>query len=84
MHDKNLGRNLPKEGVELSISEGKTLTRVHLDLATDGISLSTVGAASATASRSGGKRQIVRLTPSRDGVTLSVVGAASAAAGSRG
>lgn len=78
MPEKNLGRNLPKDGVELAISEGKSLTRVHLDLAVDGISLSTVGAASAALA--GRKRQIVRLKPSRDGVTLSVVGAASAAA----
>jgi hypothetical protein len=67
---------LPADGIEISVSAGKGLTRVHLDLAQDGISLATAGAASAALKS--GNRQIARLTPSKDGITLALVGAASA------
>ena len=74
----NVGRHqLPADGIEVAANAGKGLTRVHLDLAQDGISLATVGAASAALAS--GNRHIVRLTPSKDGITLALVGAASAA-----
>lgn len=68
---------LPQDGLEIAASPGRGLTRVHLDLTQEGISLATVGAASAALPS--GNRHVVRLTPSKDGVTLAIVGAASAA-----
>jgi len=68
---------VPDEGVTFDLPEGKTVTRLHLDMAPDGISLSTAGAASAALTP--GNRQRVTLKRAADGVTLSVVGAASAA-----
>jgi hypothetical protein len=68
---------IPSGGLEISASPGKGLTRVHLDLAQDGIALSLVGAASAALPS--GNRHVVRLTPGKDGIALAMVGAASAA-----
>lgn len=68
---------IPAQGLEVSASPGKGLTRVHLDLAQDGVALSLVGAASAALPS--GNRHVVRLTPGKDGVALAMVGAASAA-----
>lgn len=77
MTTKAIGRQLlPADGIEISASPGKGLTRIHLDLAQDGISLATVGAASAALKS--GNRHVARLTPSKDGITLALVGAASA------
>lgn len=70
---------LPADGIEIAASPGKGLTRIHLDLSQEGITLATVGAASAALSS--GNRQIVRLSPSQDGISLAIVGAASAARG---
>lgn len=67
---------LPKDGLKVSLPEGKVLTRIHLDIGKDGITLATVGAASALKP---GNRQHLTLTPAKDGVTLAMVGAASAA-----
>lgn len=79
----NVGRHLiPADGIEVAASPGKGLTRVHLDLAQDGVSLATVGAASAALAS--GNRHVVRLTPSKDGITLALVGAASAATAKAG
>jgi hypothetical protein len=75
--DTNISRTLvPEGGVEISLPEGKILTRIHLELSKDGITLSHVGAASAALPA--GKRQSVVLKPGKQGVTLAVVGAASA------
>lgn len=77
MRNESIARLIPQEGVEISASPGNELTRVHLDLAQDGISLSMVGAASATLNSD--KRHKVVLQNSKDGISLSMVGAASAA-----
>lgn len=68
---------IPAGGLEISASPGNGLTRVHLDLAQDGVALSLVGAASAALAS--GNRHVVRLTTAGDGISLAMVGAASAA-----
>lgn len=68
--------SMPLEGVTVSASPGNKFTRVHLDLAGDGVTLAMVGAASALKLRD--NRHAVTLTPTADGVTLAMVGAASA------
>jgi hypothetical protein len=73
----NLGRQLPEKGLEIDVSEGKELTRVHLDIGKDGISLATVGAASTVVSK--GKHQRLVLKKAKDGISLAIVGAASGA-----
>ncbi len=65
---------LPEDGAEITASPGNKFTRIHLDLADDGITLAMVGAAS---SLSNSNRHTVKLTPTEDGITLSMVGAAS-------
>jgi len=68
---------VPAEGISISLTEGNTVQRIHLDLsAQEGISLSMVGAA--TASLRKGNTQTIKLIPSKDGITLSMVGAATA------
>jgi len=67
---------IPQDGIVVSAPAGKVLTRVHLDLGPDGITLSSVGAASTVLSQ--GNRHHLTLKPGTDGVTLSMVGAASA------
>ena len=72
----SVSRLIPEEGISVSLPKGKALTRVHLDAGKDGITLSTVGAASATLTE--GNQQRLILKKSTDGLTLAVVGAASA------
>lgn len=67
--------SLPKEGVEIAASKGNKFTRVHLDLAGDGITLAMVGAASSM--RDDASRHKLVLKPAPEGISLSVVGAAS-------
>lgn len=66
---------IPKDGMTVSLPDGKALTRIHLDIGKDGITLATVGAASALKA---GHRQHIALKPAKDGITLAMVGAASA------
>ena len=73
----DLGKQIPPRGIEIDVAEGKTLTRVHLDFGKDGISLATVGAASAVISK--GKHQRLILKKAKYGISLAIVGAASAA-----
>jgi hypothetical protein len=73
-----IGKQIPPKGVAIDVAEGKALTRVHLDFGKDGISLATVGAASAAISK--GKHQRLILKKAKDGISLAIVGAASAAA----
>jgi len=71
----NLGRNqIPAEGFSVAVPAGKVLTRVHLDITSEGISLATVGAASAVLKQ--GNRHQVILKPAKDGISLAMVGAA--------
>lgn len=67
---------IPDEGVVLQASPGNKFTRLHLDLADDGITLAMVGAASALANAN--RHQVV-LKRANEGITLSMVGAAAAA-----
>lgn len=66
---------LPKEGAVITASKGNKFTKIHLDLAEDGITLAAVGAASALKNEN---RHTLTITPTNDGITLSMVGAASA------
>ena len=68
---------IPKDGVLVSASEGKEITRIHLDLADDGITLAMVGAASAGALSKESRHQLL-LKEAEEGITLAVVGAAVA------
>lgn len=77
MKNQKLSKTIPAEGVTLSASPGNKFTRLHLDLAEDGITLAMVGAANAALTK--GNRHAVTLKPTTDGVTLAMVGAASAA-----
>ena len=67
--------SVPKEGLEITVPEGKEITRIHLDLGREGTTLAMVGAAS-TAMKAGNRHKL-QLKPGKDGVTLAVVGAAS-------
>jgi len=69
--------SFPPDGVTVTLPEGKVLTRVHLDLGKEGITLSHVGAASAASVSH--KRQQVVLKAGSDGISLALVGAASTA-----
>jgi hypothetical protein len=69
-------KQIPQDGLQISVPEGKVLTRVHLDMGKDGITLSTIGAASAVLSP--GNRQHLILKPAKEGISLAMVGAASA------
>lgn len=68
---------IAKEGVEIVASEGNALTRVHLDLAPDSLTLSTAGAASAILQKD--NRHRIVLSQTKEGITLSIVGAANSA-----
>lgn len=68
---------LPDNGVSVAASRGNKFTRIHMDLADDGITLAMVGAASAAMNESG-KRHSITLERTSDGITLSMVGAATA------
>ena len=70
-------KQLPKEGLEVALSPGNTLTRIHLDMSKEGVVLSMVGAASATITK--GNRQVIKLLHSKEGISLAMVGAASSA-----
>jgi hypothetical protein len=72
----SIGKQLPADGLEITLPEGKTFTRIHLDIAQDGITLAHVGAAHAP--RVPGDRRKVILKPSKEGIALAMVGAASA------
>jgi hypothetical protein len=67
--------SLPLEGVAVAASPGNKFTRVHLDLADDGVTLAMVGAASAL--KQIDARHSVVLKPTAEGVSLAMVGAAS-------
>lgn len=69
-------KHFPAEGVQISVSEGNALTRIHLDLSREGVTLATAGAANALLTK--GNRQVVSLNPTKDGISLALVGAASA------
>jgi hypothetical protein len=74
--DKTVAKSaIPKEGVVLQASPGNKFTRLHLDLADDGITLAMAGAASALANRA--SRHQILLKRAKEGITLSMVGAAS-------
>jgi hypothetical protein len=76
-NDLTIARNLiPEDGVHISLPEGKVLTRVHLDLGKEGVTLSHAGAASAVLSP--GNRQNLILKPAKEGISLAMAGAASA------
>lgn len=67
---------IPSEGFVASASPGNKFTRVHLDMAGDGITLSMVGAASAF--KEPESRHSITLHPAAEGIALAMVGAASA------
>ncbi|WP_213781590.1 hypothetical protein [Caballeronia sp. dw_276] len=69
--------SIPLEGLEVAASPGNKFTRIHLDLASDGVTLAMVGAASAL--KQPDSRHSLVLKPTADGVSLAMVGAASAA-----
>lgn len=77
MVEKKLSKQLCENGTTVLASPGKKFTRVHLDLADDGITLAMVGAASASLRE--GTRHSLTLNKTEDGITLAIVGAASAA-----
>lgn len=68
---------IPSDGVVVSASPGNKITRIHLDMAQDGITLAMVGAAAALKDPS--HRHSVSLKNASDGITLAMVGAAAAA-----
>lgn len=75
--EETIGKSaIPDDGAEIMASPGNKFTRIHLDLADDGITLAMVGAA--TASLSEGARHSVQLKRAEEGITLSMVGAATA------
>lgn len=65
---------IPEGGVIITLSEGNTLQRVHLDMGVEGVTLAMVGAATATLAK--GNRQTVTLKPGKEGISLAMVGAA--------
>lgn len=75
MTKKNISKASLKEETTITASPGNSFTRIHLDLADDGITLAMVGAASAAL---GKNRQSVSMKRTDDGITLAIVGAASA------
>jgi len=68
---------LPEDGITISASPGKKFTRIHLDLANDGVVLAMVGAAAAL--KNPDNRHSITLSNAKDGITLAMVGAASTA-----
>lgn len=74
--EQTLTKALPTNGVKIDASAGNALTKIHLDLGKEGISLSMVGAASAVLSKTK-KRHSIELKPTKEGITLSIVGAAN-------
>ncbi|MEX0139608.1 hypothetical protein MRBLMS1_000368 [Massilia sp. LMS1-1-1.1] len=68
--------SLPSDGISISASPGNKFTRIHLDLANDGVTLAMVGAASAL--KADDSRHMVTLKSAADGISLAMVGAASA------
>ena len=71
----NIGA-VPVDGISVQASPGKMITRLHLDLADDGITLAMVGAASSLTT---GNRHSLEIKKGSDGISLAMVGAASAA-----
>jgi hypothetical protein len=69
-------KQIPAQGLSITLPPGKVLTRIHLDVTKEGITLSTVGAASAILKP--GNRQHLALKPGKEGISLAMVGAASA------
>jgi hypothetical protein len=67
---------IPTDGVVVSASKGNKITRIHLDMAQDGITLAMVGAAAALKNPS--DRHSLTLQNTSDGITLAMVGAATA------
>lgn len=76
MKEVKISKVIPEDGVVLQAAQGRRFTRIHLDLAEDGITLAMVGAASAALLPE--KRHFITLKPTKDGITLAMVGAASA------
>lgn len=76
--DKNM---IPADGVVVSASKGNKITRIHLDMAQDGITLAMVGAAAAL--KNPDHRHSLTLKNASDGITLAMVGAAAAAVTSK-
>lgn len=70
-------KQLPKDGLEIALTKGNTLTRIHLDMSKEGVVLSMVGTATATALASSDTRQLVKLLPSKEGISLAMVGTAN-------
>jgi hypothetical protein len=66
---------VPADGLEITLPEGKTITRVHLDLAKEGVTLAMVGAASSE--QKPGNRVKLKVGKAKEGVSLAMVGAAS-------
>jgi len=66
---------VPADGLEITLPEGKTITRVHLDLAKEGVTLAMVGAASAE--HKPGNRVKLKVAKAKEGISLAMVGAAS-------
>ncbi len=67
---------IPREEITISASKGNKFTKIHLELAEDGITLAAVGAASAL--QNSQNRHSITIKPIKNGITLAAVGAASA------
>ena len=74
--EKQRSFNLPRDGISISIPEGEALSRITLEQIEGGITLATVGSASAS-----GYNQKISLSPIEGGITLALVGSASATTG---